>query len=96
MAGQKDLKKEFTGMSITTLEPSRSPSAAYGALQGSPIPSVRKLVLHETDHSVVILGQVTSYYQKQMAQEAVKPVLGQRTLLNRVQVVPDQQAVDRH
>jgi hypothetical protein len=32
---------------------------------------------------------VSSYYLKQMAQETVRPALGQRILLNRVEVCPD-------
>ncbi|QJW97429.1 hypothetical protein FTUN_5003 [Frigoriglobus tundricola] len=38
---------------------------------------------------VVITGRVSSYYLKQMAQETVRPVLGARTLLNRVEVNPE-------
>ena len=36
---------------------------------------------------VVINGRVSSYYLKQLAQEAVMPVLGGRELRNRVAVV---------
>jgi hypothetical protein len=70
-------------MSSTTLEQSR----ASLALRQSPIPAVRKLSLEETDGMVVLLGKVSSYYQKQLAQEALMPVLGGRQLLNRVVVV---------
>jgi hypothetical protein len=70
-------------MSSTTLEPSR----AAQALRRSPIPALRKLSLEETDGVVVINGRVSSYYLKQLAQEAVMPVLGGRELRNRVAVV---------
>jgi hypothetical protein len=58
------------------------------ALQRSPIPAIRKLELEESEGVVVIQGKVTSYYIKQLAQEAIKPALGKRRLLNRVEVVP--------
>jgi hypothetical protein len=37
-------------------------------------------------NAVVIRGVVPSYYLKQMAQETVMPLLGGRTLVNRVSV----------
>ena len=45
-----------------------------------------ELVVVATDSEVVITGQVSSYYLKQLAQEAVRPSLGRRRLLNRVEV----------
>ena len=38
-------------------------------------------------HTVVIRGEVPTYYLKQMAQETVMPLLAGRALLNRVSVV---------
>ncbi len=64
-------------------------SRAVGALRHSPIPALRKLVIEETDEQLVIEGRVTSYYLKQLAQEALMPHLDGRTLLNRVSVVRD-------
>jgi hypothetical protein len=72
-------------MSPTTLEPSR----ASQALRRSPIPALRKLLLEETEVVVVINGRVSSYYLKQLAQEAIMPVLNGRELRNRVAVVPE-------
>ena len=72
-------------MSSTTMEPSR----ASQALRRSPIPALRKLSLEETDVVIVINGRVSSYYLKQLAQEAVMPALGGRELRNRVAVVPE-------
>jgi len=59
------------------------------ALRDSPIPALRKLTIDESDDAIVIRGLVSSYYLKQMAQEALMPYLDGRTLLNRVAVVRD-------
>jgi len=59
------------------------------ALRQSPIHSLRKLSLEETDNAIVISGKVNTYYLKQLAQEALMPVLDGRKLLNRVTVVRD-------
>ena len=59
------------------------------ALRSSPLGQLRRLVVTADDTRVVITGQVSSYYFKQMAQETVRPVLGDRNLLNHVEVCPD-------
>jgi hypothetical protein len=64
-----------------------TPSRTTAALRHSPIPALRKLVVEETESTVVIVGSVSSYYLKQLAQETVMPVLEGRELLNRVAVV---------
>jgi hypothetical protein len=64
-----------------------APSRAQAALRTSPIPALRKLAVEETDAAVVLLGNVSSYYLKQLAQESVMPVLNGRELHNRVLVV---------
>jgi hypothetical protein len=56
-------------------------------LRQSPIPALRKLSVEENDHSVVLSGSVSSYYLKQLAQETIMPVLGDRQLHNGVIVV---------
>ncbi|MGH7170108.1 MAG: BON domain-containing protein [Gemmataceae bacterium] len=70
-------------MSTSTLEQSRLTLA----LRHSPIPALRKLTLEESESSVIIQGQVSSYYLKQLAQESILPLLDGRQLLNRVHVV---------
>lgn len=70
-------------MSTSTLEQSHLTLA----LRRSPIPALRKLTLEESDSSVTIQGQVSSYYLKQLAQETILPLRDGRQLLNRVQVV---------
>jgi len=69
------------------MSPSLELSQAALALRRSPIPALRRLALEETDTAVVIQGDVPSYYLKQLAQEAVMPVLAGRALVNRVRVV---------
>jgi hypothetical protein len=76
-------------MSTSILDHSR----AAAALRQSPIPALRKLSLDETDEAVVISGNVPSYYFKQLAQEAVIPMLAGRELHNRVTVVRQLAAV---
>jgi hypothetical protein len=63
------------------------PTPAAAALRQSPIPALRRLLIEETDEAVVIRGSVSSYYLKQMAQEALMPYLDGRTLANRLVVV---------
>ena len=57
-------------------------------LTTSPLPQLRRLVVTATDREVVITGRVSSYYLKQLAQEALRPALGTRRLLNQVEVSP--------
>lgn len=57
------------------------------ALRGSNFPPLRKLKVDETDQEIVLSGKVSSYYHKQLAQEAVMPFLEGRILVNQVQVV---------
>src|SRR5262245_7635178 len=70
------------------------PSRAVNALRQSSIPSLRGLCVEETDQVVVIGGQVSSYYLKQLDQETIMPVLGGRELPNRVNVVRQQNSND--
>lgn len=70
-------------MSPTIVEHSR----ASQALGRSTIPALRRLSLEETEAVVVINGRVSSYYLKQLAQEAIMPVLNGRELRNRVAVI---------
>ena len=70
-------------MSTATVQESRAASV----LRESPIPALRKLSIEETEAIVLINGKVPSYYLKQMAQEAIMPLLDGRALVNRVLVV---------
>jgi osmotically-inducible protein OsmY len=62
-------------------------SAALRALRQSAHPALRRLSVEETDNALVIKGSVPSYYLKQLAQETVKAISGDRQLVNQVQVV---------
>lgn len=52
----------------------------------SPLPQLRRLVVTVSEVEVIITGQVSSFYLKQLAQEAIRPTLGDRRLLNLVEV----------
>ncbi len=65
------------------------PSPVAEQLKRNPWPPLRRLGVEETDRTVVLSGTVGSYYLKQLAQEAVMPLLAGRKLLNQVQVVRD-------
>ena len=70
-------------MSMATVQNSR----AAVVLRENPIPALRRLLIEETEAIVLIKGKVPSYYLKQMAQEAIIPLLDGRSLDNRVLVV---------
>jgi hypothetical protein len=63
-----------------------SRTRAAEALEQSQQPLLRRLEVLETEKEIVISGSVPSYYLKQLAQEAVRPVLGDRLLRNRIRV----------
>jgi hypothetical protein len=58
-------------------------------LTASPLPQLRRLVVTVNEAEVVITGRVSSYYMKQLAQEALRPTVGERRLLNQVEVCPN-------
>jgi hypothetical protein len=62
------------------------PRSAAQALRDSPLPLLRSLNVCETEQEITISGCVNSYYYKQLAQEAVMPLLGRRRLVNLVTV----------
>ena len=70
-------------MPMATLES----SPACKALRDSALPALRRLSLQESKDVVVIKGRVSSYYLKQLAQEAIMPALDGRELHNQVAVV---------
>jgi hypothetical protein len=63
-----------------------SPTGPAEVLTSSPLPQLRRLVVTVNDGEVVITGQVPTYYLKQLAQETLRPAVGRRKLLNRVEV----------
>ncbi len=61
-------------------------SRAEQALQQSPHPTLRLLIVKVTDSEIILSGHVPSYYLKQLAQEAVMPARERRAVVNRVTV----------
>ncbi|VTS07121.1 BON domain-containing protein [Tuwongella immobilis] len=59
---------------------------ASDLLQQSPLPALRRLMVTETECEVILTGCVYSYYHKQMAQETIRPGLGDRRLSNQIVV----------
>jgi hypothetical protein len=66
-------------------------STAKEALGKCPVLAVRQLDVHEEDGALVIVGNVRTFYHKQMAQELVRSVMrevvGHARIRNRVAVV---------
>jgi hypothetical protein len=73
-----------SSMNAMLLEPLTRNSSL---LRDNPVNDLRRLDVVETESEVVIAGIVSSYYLKQMAQEAVRPSLGGRRLRNNVIVL---------
>lgn len=59
---------------------------ARGALTNSPLSVLRDLRVEQAGESLVIRGRVRSYYEKQMAQEAIRAVCDDIELHNSVDV----------
>jgi osmotically-inducible protein OsmY len=59
------------------------------ALTHSPIAQLRRLAVVTDDARVTITGTVSSYYLKQLAQETVLSLIGDRELCNDVEVCPN-------
>lgn len=64
-------------------------TSAASVLNQSSIPALRRLKVRETDTTIHVTGQVSSYYLKQLAQEFLIPLLEGRELLNEVEVIPE-------
>ncbi len=59
---------------------------AQRALQESPVYVLRQLTVERHEERLLITGQVTSYYQKQQAQETVRAVAKGVAVVNSVEV----------
>lgn len=66
--------------------PVHPPPTPEHMLSSSPIPELRRLIVVSSDDEVVITGRVSSYYLKQMAQEAIRTSMRGRQLRNQVVV----------
>ncbi len=61
-------------------------SAAVSVLAKNAVSDLRRLQVEESDQSIYLSGRVRSFYHKQLAQEAIRPVAGGRQVINRVDV----------
>jgi hypothetical protein len=80
-----DLNRRSDNMSALATGSSR----AAQALRQSVHPALRRLLVEETDDTIVITGHVSSYYLKQMAQEAVMALGDTPVVVNRVLVMKE-------
>lgn len=62
------------------------PPTAATALLSASNPELRRLEVRETEDEVQVSGQVSSFYLKQLAQEAVRSAANGRPIVNRVEV----------
>lgn len=60
---------------------------ASSALRQSPISALHSLEVTETDDAIVLTGRVSSYYYKQLAQETVISIAGNREVVNNIRVL---------
>jgi hypothetical protein len=75
--------EEYPIMAALTLEP----TPVLLALLDKGVPALRRIQVEETDERVVLAGTVPTFYLKQLAQEAVLPLLAGRRLHNHLEVV---------
>jgi hypothetical protein len=59
------------------------------ALRHHPVGPLRRLRVEEYGNEVVLTGTLGSFYHKQLAQEALMPLLAGRRLHNRIEVEPE-------
>lgn len=61
-------------------------SQADQILAHSSVAELRALLVVETQDRIQLTGNVRSFYHKQLAQEAMRPIAGQRLVVNRITV----------
>ena len=61
-------------------------SRAKAALLTSPVPAVRTLCVERHGRTLTLSGRVTSFYLKQLAQEAILEIAGELQVVNSVDV----------
>lgn len=62
---------------------------ARRALEGSPIQPLRNIQVDCSGDTMVLTGQLKSFYHKQLAQELVRTVAGEIELVNSINVSQD-------
>lgn len=63
-------------------------NAAMRRLQSYHYSEIRRLQCEFYDGILILRGRVSSYFLKQLAQEAVRSVVGVTRIINRLEVVP--------
>ncbi len=66
---------------------------AVSALRQSPISALHSLEVTEHEEAIILTGKVGSYYFKQLAQEAIVSVVGDREIVNNIRVFKHRQPV---
>ncbi|EMB16012.1 protein containing Transport-associated domain protein [Rhodopirellula europaea 6C] len=61
-------------------------TAAIRALADSNVAELRFLRVDESENEICLTGRVRSFYHKQLAQEAIRPIAAGRQVVNRVDV----------
>lgn len=62
-------------------------------LRATRYPQLRRIDCSCCRGLLILRGSVTSYFQKQLAQETLRNLPGKRSILNEVEVVPDPSAI---
>jgi hypothetical protein len=67
--------------------PNRDPLRhAQSLLEQSQVVDLRSLSVDKKGDALVIRGEVSTFYAKQLAQETIRPALGSMRIVNRVKV----------
>ena len=62
------------------------PERAQRALTSSPIYALRDLRVQKSGSTLLIMGSVSTYYHKQLAQEVVRAVAEELDVINSIEV----------
>ena len=63
-----------------------SPPEAVSVLSKSSNPELRRVRIQENDETIVLRGEVSSYYLQQLAQESIRSVAEGRHIVNLLEV----------
>ena len=63
-----------------------SETRAQAILANSPIPALRRVSVTQAPGALILSGSVSSFYCKQLAQEALRAVARGRKVINRIRV----------
>lgn len=74
------------GLEADSSQTEGGPSAAVSVLAKNAVSDLRRLRVEESEQSIYLSGRVRSFYHKQLAQEAIRPVAAGRQVINRVDV----------